>query len=198
VEELRGAMRKGDNHAMDQARRRQRGFTLIEVMLVVVIIGIISSIAIPYYSRASARAYRSEMLVTMSKLELYFKNLYENQGNYAGPAVVANPDVMPDPANTVAVGQGVDWQPVQGHGWDDIPFPPQGNIRMRYLYKVDNTSTPPQVTLSACGVFPGFGSPSIAFGSSGAKCNYLYSEVMQGTTIDPAHGVAENPINSFE
>jgi len=177
----------------------QRGFTLIEMMLVVTIIGIISSLAIPYYTRASARAYRGEMLVTMAKLELYFKNIYENQGNYNGPAVVAGtPDVMPDPANTIPVGQGADWKPVQGHGWDDIPFPPQGNIRMRYLYQLGGTASAPTVTLMACGAFPGFGTPSLPFGSNGAKCNYVYTEVMQGTVIDPRLGVSENPVNAFE
>jgi prepilin-type N-terminal cleavage/methylation domain-containing protein len=182
-------------------RRAQRGFTLIEMMLVVVIIGIISSIAIPYYTRASARAYRSEAMMTISKIELYFKNIYENQGSYVGPSVKASgvsSDVMPDPTGTVPVGQGADWKPAAGGGWEDLPFPPQGDIRMRYRYKVDNSTTPPQVTLEACGSFPGFGAPSIAFGAGGAKCNYVYTEIMQGTSIDPVQGVAENPINSFE
>src|SRR6202012_5990802 len=102
-------------------RRRQRGFTIIELMLVVVIIGIMSSLAIPNYQKASARALRSEMQVTMYKLELYFRNIYQNQGNFNGPSVVANADVMPDPTNTIPVGQGADWKPVSGHGWDDMP-----------------------------------------------------------------------------
>jgi prepilin-type N-terminal cleavage/methylation domain-containing protein len=162
---------------MDQKKkhRLQRGFTLIEIMLVVVIIGILSSLAIPYYTRASARAYRSEALTTIGKLELYFKNIYENQGNFNGIAVVTSPDVMPDPLNAVPVGTGADWTPRAGQGWDDLPFPPQGNIRMRYLYAVDNSATPPQVTISACGSFPGFGPTTIVFGSKGAKCNYLYT-----------------------
>jgi prepilin-type N-terminal cleavage/methylation domain-containing protein len=186
-------------------RRAPRGFTLIEVMLVVVIIGIMSSIAIPFYTRASARAYRSEALITISKLELYFKNIYENQGNYNGPSVLSpdskppgSPDVMPDPGNAVAVGQGADWKPVTGHGWDDIPFPPQGDIRMRYLYTVNNSTTPPQVTLEACGSFPGFGPTNIVFGGSGAKCNYRYTKVLQGASVDPNNGIIEVPANSFE
>src|SRR5450432_32264 len=118
---------------MDQKtkRRVQRGFTLIELMLVVVIIGIMSSIVIPFYAKASARAYRSEMLTTLSKMELYFKNLYESQGNYLGPNVVpcgSSPDVMPDPGNTIAVGQGAEWKPTQTGGWNDLPFPPSGDI----------------------------------------------------------------------
>jgi prepilin-type N-terminal cleavage/methylation domain-containing protein len=174
--------------------KAERGFTLIELMLVVVIIGIMSALAIPLYFRATAKAYRSEALITISKLEIYFKNIYENQGNYAGPYVIANPDVMPDPNNTVALGQGVDWTVVPGHGWDDIPFPPQGDIRMRYLYSVNNSATPvPTVTFTACGSFPGFGAGVYAMGSHGLLCNYLYTEVMQGVYVDANTGVTELP-----
>jgi prepilin-type N-terminal cleavage/methylation domain-containing protein len=179
-------------------RRLQRGFTLIEIMLVVVIIGIISSIAIPFYSRASAKAYRSEALVTISKLELYFKNLYESQGNYNGPSVVtatSGSDVMPDPNNTIAVGQGADWKPASGGGWEDVPFPPQGNIRMRYQYLLNTLATPPTVTIQACGNFPGFGTPTLIFGTKGVKCNYIYTEIMVGSN---AGAISENPINSIE
>ena len=176
--------------------RAQRGFTMIEVMLVVVIIGIISSIAIPYYTRMSARAYRSEALTVMSKLEVYFKNIYDNQTTYMGTAVVAAPDVMPDPGNTIPVGQGADWKPVSGHGWDDLPFPPQGLIRMRYLYSVGTTTkTGDTIQVMACGNFPGFGPAAYSLGGSGVRCNYTMTDtiVANGATLR-----TENPVQTFE
>jgi prepilin-type N-terminal cleavage/methylation domain-containing protein len=168
---------------MDQKsnRRMQRGFTLIELMLVVVIIGIMSSLAIPFYTKASAKAYRAESQVVLNKLELYFRNIYQSNGTFLGPSVIAGtpgsgPDVMPDPGATVAVGKGIDWKPVAKHGWDDVPFPPQGDIRMRYLYSVDASGQ--TVTLSAYGSFPGFGPSLSTTLPNGLAYNYSFSEVL--------------------
>jgi prepilin-type N-terminal cleavage/methylation domain-containing protein len=157
-------------------RRRQQGFTLIEVMLVVVIIGIISSLAIPFYSRASARAYRAESQIVLSKLELYFRNTYQSNGTFIGPYIIASPDVMPDPAGAIQIGQGSDWKPTAGRGWDDVPFPPQGDIRMRYVYAAAATT----VTLTAYGNFPGFGILNHN-APNGQPYNYSFTEVMVAT-----------------
>ncbi len=70
-----------------QNARTNAGFTLIELMIVVVIIGIIASIAIPNYSAYVLKAKRSEarsaLLDAGAKLERYYSdnNVYAKQAN---------------------------------------------------------------------------------------------------------------------
>jgi prepilin-type N-terminal cleavage/methylation domain-containing protein len=163
-----------------QRRRNavQRGFTLMEIMLVVLIIGIMSSLAIPYYLHMSGRASRSEAQVVLAKMRVYFVNLYENQGTFltgtqsAGYLSPANPT-----STTIPMGQGAPWDP-GASGWTDFPFPPEGAIKLRYMYQITASNA---LTLIACGSFPGLGAASYACGN-GLVGNYFYQEFYQGPT----------------
>ncbi|TMA22760.1 MAG: pilin, partial [Deltaproteobacteria bacterium] len=61
---------------------RQRGFTLIEIMLVLAIIGCLSIICIPLFQRFAARARKAEMHNVLGKVELNFRNNYQSTGVY--------------------------------------------------------------------------------------------------------------------
>ena len=45
---------------------KREGFTLLELMIVIVIIGILASIAVPTYIRVKQRAYKAEALASLS------------------------------------------------------------------------------------------------------------------------------------
>jgi len=70
--------------------RHSRGFSLIELVIVVVIMGIISAIAIPRLSRgarnAGASAVKSNLAGLRNAIELYAA---EHDGNYPGTTIAA-------------------------------------------------------------------------------------------------------------
>ncbi len=57
--------------------RRKTGFTLIELLIVVVIIGILASIAIPKFSAVREKAFRSAMMSDLHNLAIA-QDIYHN------------------------------------------------------------------------------------------------------------------------
>ena len=63
------------------ARRAQQGFTLIELMIVVAIIGILAAIAIPAYQDYTARAQVSEAINLSGGLKATIADVWANKGS---------------------------------------------------------------------------------------------------------------------
>ena len=61
----------------------QQGFTLIELMIVIAIIGILAAIAIPAYQNYTIRAQASEALSLAGGIETAFDECYANKGTAA-------------------------------------------------------------------------------------------------------------------
>jgi prepilin-type N-terminal cleavage/methylation domain-containing protein len=165
-----------------------RGFTLVELMLVIMVIGVMTALAIPGLQKMTARARRAEMTGTLGRMHLYFVNLYENQGNFCPPDLTCTGPFTSvlNPTSNLPVGQAAPWDQ-KSPGWASLPFYPDGGVRMRYQF-IANGST---LTLKVYGAFPGLPSlgviPGTAFDHS-----YEYTETFLGTTLD-VNNILETP-----
>lgn len=63
-------------------RNRQRGFTLIELMIVVVIIGILAALAIPRFMNATIKAKESEAKMILKQIYTFEESYQQEAGAY--------------------------------------------------------------------------------------------------------------------
>lgn len=63
--------------------KRQQGFTLIELMVVVAVIAVLSAIAIPAYDQSVTKARRADAKVALMKLAQLQEAYFSNNNRYA-------------------------------------------------------------------------------------------------------------------
>jgi type IV pilus assembly protein PilA len=129
-------------------RNGQRGFTLIELMIVVVIIGILAAIAIPNFGAMMNRAKEGSVKSNMHAIQLTAEDYgIQNEGSYAGTAAEV---VALIPGANTTFKNPFDQQVGNGNAWIDqatydASAPSTGSTRRGITAYADSSNVKYQV-----------------------------------------------------
>jgi prepilin-type N-terminal cleavage/methylation domain-containing protein len=129
--------------------RARAGFTLIELMIAVAIVGALAALAIPGYLRFQLRSKAAEARINLASIATA-ENAYFGEFNRFVPA-----------APTPAGAEGPNRRPWSGGGaadFDRLGFVPVGDVLFSYAVDVDPTAA--AFTAGARGDLDGNGAPS--------------------------------------
>ncbi len=112
-------------------RKNQKGFTLIELMIVVAIIGILAAIAIPNFLNYQLKSKTAEAKTNLGGIKTAQESYRAENDTYR--ACSANPSAVP-------AGVKAAWT-ATGTGFDVVGFAPAGSVYYQYAVAITGTTS---------------------------------------------------------
>jgi type IV pilus assembly protein PilE len=88
-------MRPDNFHYLNSPSSRHRGFTLIEVMIVVSVIAVLSSVALPSFEAQLQKARRADALISVMTIQAAQERFRSNNNTYGSLADIGVASVSP-------------------------------------------------------------------------------------------------------
>ena len=117
-------------------RKSNQGFTLIELMIVVAIIGILAAIAIPNFIRFQLKSKSSEGKVNLAAIRTAEEGYMAEYGTYV--AATASPAATA--AQLGATKMTFTQVDAAGLGFDQLGWSPEGKVYFQYEVVIDATN----------------------------------------------------------
>lgn len=139
-------------------KQLQKGFTLIELMIVVAIIGILAAVAIPSYQDYTARAQVTEAVGLTSGFKTGFAEFYADQGKWPAHLTQVGSTISGKYVSAITIEVGAD---------------ATGDVAI-------------QATMKATGVNPNIASKTYSLGSTDGGKNWACGtlDTVGTTTLD--------------
>lgn len=126
----------GTDYKLTQVNRTERGFTLIEMMIVIAIIGVLAAISYPSYQQYVIKSKRTDMMSELHNIASQIESRKLAQGSYSN-ALIAGLDgnyprqnslytvaITPDPLTS-------DWT-ITAETIDDTQVDGDGDLSLNY------------------------------------------------------------------
>lgn len=129
--------------AANRQARARAGFTLIEMMVSVAIIGILSAIAIPAFQNYQHRSKRSEAMANVVAIARMEQGHFAEFNSYV-------PILLSQPGGGLGPSQRT-WTAAADAAFQSVGWRPEGNVYFDYDVNVDDASCPSCFTVTAYG-----------------------------------------------